>query len=149
MPKQYYTIRSFAKGMNTRRDPRDIAEDEAQFIENMSIDSLGKIKSAGSLYGHNVNHIGSGTTGVGDGKYIAVRGGENADVAVINGSGGYNLFYFESDHSALSENFITTTDGTATLNIGSDDGEISFGNPSTLANSGVGEAGAPEEGSPR
>ena len=43
MPKQYYTIRSFARGMNTLKDPRDIAEDEVNFVQNMSIESQGKI----------------------------------------------------------------------------------------------------------
>ena len=99
MAKQYYTLRSFAKGMNTVRDPRDIREDEANFIQNMSIESIGKIKSAGSFYGHGVDNDGTGL--IGDGKYVADRGG-TAD-AVLVGADGYNLFYFESDHSVSSD----------------------------------------------
>ena len=43
MPKRYYTIRDWSGGMNNRRDPRDLAENEYSHIQNMSIDSLGKI----------------------------------------------------------------------------------------------------------
>jgi len=149
MPKQYYTIRSFAKGMNTRRDPRDIAEDEAGYIRNMSIDALGKIKSAGSMYSHETHQSGSGT--VGDSKYVSERGGASAAAARISGSGGYNLFYFESDHSSSVENTITedgASGGSSVLAVGSSDKNISFENPSTLADSGLGDPGTGDE-SPR
>ena len=49
MPRQQYTIRSFAGGINTVRDPRDISENEASRIDNMSIDALGKIKRKQNL----------------------------------------------------------------------------------------------------
>jgi hypothetical protein len=127
--KQYYTLRSFARGMNTVRDPRDIGEDEANFIQNMSIESIGKIKSAGSFYGHGVDNDGTGL--IGDGKYVADRGG-TAD-AVLVGAGGYNLFYFESDHSVSSDYSLShqTSDDSAVT-----DGEITFVQPSTAASSG-------------
>ena len=112
MAKQYYTIKSFARGMNNLRDPRDIQEDEANFIQNMSIDSIGKIKSAGGLYGYGVGDNGAGS--IGDGKYVADRGGSSSSEITIVGSGGYNLFYFESDHSLNYDNSIAgrTSDGT-------------------------------------
>ena len=137
MPKQDYTIRSFAKGMNTRRDPRDIAEDEAGYINNMSIDALGKIKSAGSMYSHGTHQSGSGT--VGDSKYVSERGGGSSATARINGSGGYNLFYFESDHSISSDYSLShqTSDGTPTS------GEIIFNQPSTADHSGFGNPTSP------
>ena len=129
MAKQYYTLKSFARGINNLRDPRDISEDEANFIQNMSIDSLGKIKSAGSFYGHGVGNDGTGL--VNDGKYVADRGGTTS--ASLLGSGGYNLYYFEADHS-------TSFDQTLSVNTpdssGPTDGEITFVQPSTLASSG-------------
>ena len=135
MAKQYYTLRSFARGINNLRDPRDISEDEANFIQNMSIDSLGKIKSAGSFYGHGVGNDGTGL--VGDGKYVADRGG-TAD-AVLVGAGGYNLFYFESDHS-ISSDYTITAHATSGSTVG--DGDITFIQPSTVASSGFSDPAA-------
>jgi hypothetical protein len=135
--KQYYTLRSFARGMNSLRDPRDIGEDEAHEIHNMSIDSVGKIKTQGGLYGHGVGHDGTGS--VPDGKYIADRGGSGDDAAVLVGAGGYNLFYFESDHSIADEESIShrTSDGSNNT-----DGEITFINPSTRSSSGFTKSGS-------
>ena len=47
MPKQYLSIRDWSGGINTRRDPRDIAENEFVLIQNMSVDALGKVKTSG------------------------------------------------------------------------------------------------------
>ena len=38
--------------MNSLRDPRDIAENEMAFIQNFSIDAIGKLKTAGGFYNH-------------------------------------------------------------------------------------------------
>ena len=82
MPKQYYTIRDFSGGINSRQDPRDLKENECSWIENMSIDSLGKIKTAGKLYAHIENQ--NGTTDLSE--YIVEA------TASLNGGGGYGLF---------------------------------------------------------
>ena len=110
MPKQRYTLRSFAGGINTVRDPRDLAENEASQIDNMSIDAQGKIKSAGSLVAHSVNpSLPSGTALT---KFISVatasldnRSNSSPGTASgrTNKGGGFNLFYFESDHSRKNE----------------------------------------------
>ena len=50
MPKRLYTIRDWSGGMNNRRDPRDLSDNEFSYIINMSIDSLGKLKTVGGLY---------------------------------------------------------------------------------------------------
>tara|TARA_R100001443_G_scaffold111699_1_gene124696 strand:- start:2947 stop:3591 length:645 start_codon:yes stop_codon:yes gene_type:complete len=61
LPKQKYIIRDFSGGMNTKRDPRDIAENESSLIINMSIDSIGKIKTMGGFYEHITPSSGSFT----------------------------------------------------------------------------------------
>ena len=93
MPKLQYTINSFAGGINTLKDPRDIAENEAGFIKNMSIDAQGKIKSAGSMIAHSESPV-DGTTNLTN--YVSQRGGSGASAAVLDGGGGYNLFYFDN-----------------------------------------------------
>jgi len=37
MPKQYHVINDFSGGMNTRKDPRDLRDNELSYIQNMSI----------------------------------------------------------------------------------------------------------------
>jgi len=117
VPKQYYTIRDFSGGMNSKRDPRDLRENECASIKNMSIDALGKIKTAGKLYAHIENQDGSTDMS----EYIVER------TAGLTGGGGYGLFYFESDHSRDSENTITETRSGAVLTMhASNDGAIRF-----------------------
>ena len=108
MPKQRYTIRDFSGGMNSKRDPRDLQENECAFIQNMSIDALGKIRTAGKLYAHIENQDGSTDLT----EYIVEQ------TAGFTGGGGYGLFYFESDHSRDSENTIIYTEGSTNLVIG-------------------------------
>ena len=116
MPKQLYTIRDWSGGMNNRRDPRDLPENQYSTIENMSVDSIGKIKTLGGLYAHSVFSYGSGTMS----EYIPEV------TCNINGGGGYGLFYFESDHSGQSEQTITETKSGTALALGTSNGEISF-----------------------
>ena len=125
MPKQLYTINDFSKGMNNLKDARDIEENEVVMSQNLSIESKGKIKTAGGFYGHGVGNDGTGS--IGNGKYVA-----NKDSINIAGAGGYGLFYFESDHSTNEDETLslTTSDGTNA------DGEIAFFQPSTAVSSG-------------
>ena len=92
MPKRLLTIKDWSGGMNNRKDPRDIPDNEYSYIQDMSIDSLGKIKSAGGLY--DAIEGSDGTTDLTE--YIVSR------TANILGSGGYGFFYFElSQHTLL------------------------------------------------
>jgi hypothetical protein len=121
VPKQRYIIRDFSGGINSKRDPRDLQENECVFIQNMSIDALGKIKTAGKLYAHIENQDGSTDLS----EYIVER------TAGLTGGGGYGLFYFESDHSRDGEFVITDTKHPGTSNdltIGDSNGNISFDN---------------------
>ena len=123
MPKQKYIIRDFSGGMNTKRDPRDLDENESSFINNMSIDAIGKIKTAGGFY----NHIESNDGSTNLSKYIV------ASQLGLEGGGGYGVFYFESDHGRDSTNTITTTIGATSLAIGTSNGNILFGKVDSLA----------------
>ena len=116
MPKQMYTVRDWSGGMNNRRDPRDLAPNQYSVIENMSVDSIGKIKTVGGLFAHSVKSTGSGTLS----EYIV------ESTTNINGGGGYGLFYFESDHSRDSDQTITETKSGTALAIGTSNGQISF-----------------------
>ena len=119
MPKQYYVINDFSGGLNNKKDPRDIADNELSHIQNMSIDALGKIKTIGKFYAHIEDQ--DGVTDFSSPDYIS-------EVASnISGSGGYGLFYFESDHSNAPEETITLTEtGGAALALGTGNGQISF-----------------------
>ena len=118
MPKQYYTIRDWSGGINVRRDPRDLKENESPSIQNMSIDALGKIKTAGKLYAHKEDQDGSTDLS----QYIVER------TANLVGSGGFGLFYFESDHGRDANATITDTKMASSndLTIGTGDGTILF-----------------------
>jgi hypothetical protein len=119
MPKQRLTIRDWSGGINNRQDPRDIRDNECSFIQNMSIDALGKIKTAGGLFDNLADSDGD-TSSTPLTEYIVNR------TAEINGSGGYGLFYFESDHSRDSEQTITETKSGEELTIGTSVGNITF-----------------------
>ena len=82
----------------------------------MSIDALGKIKTAGKLYPHIENQDGSTDLS----EYIVEQ------TSGFTGGGGYGLFYFESDHSRDSENTIIYTEGSTNLTIGTSNGNINF-----------------------
>ena len=122
MPKQRYTLRDWSGGINNRQDPRDIKDNECSFIQNMSIDALGKIKTAGGLYDNLADSDGDVDTVSGTPltEYIVNR------IADVEGSGGYGLFYFESDHSRDSDQTITETKSGTALTIGTAVGNINF-----------------------
>ena len=136
MPKEYHIIKDWSGGSNNRKDPRDIAENENSFIQNMSIDALGKIKTAGGLYAHIEGS--DGTTDLGE--YIVER------TATLVGSGGYGLFYFESYNSKDNEYTITDTTHPGTsddLELGTGFGNIKFQAAQTSADDS--ETTAPPE----
>ena len=118
--------------MNSLRDPRDIAENEMAFIQNFSIDAIGKLKTAGGFY----NHIESN-----DGSTDLTRYISNCDVGNIIDSSdptisgaGFGAFYFESDHGLSNTNTITDTKHPGPsddLVIGSSIGNIQFNQTST------------------
>jgi hypothetical protein len=138
MPKQLYTINKFDAGINTVKDARDLSEPESSSITNMAVDAQGKIKSAGSLVQQKANP--SDVSGSVLSKYISKRTarleiGTSAPGTItgrLNLGGGYNFFYFESDHSIFDD-----IDSNV-LTVGSANGNISFGNPQNTTVDGVG-----------
>jgi hypothetical protein len=119
MPKRFLTIRDWSGGTNNRKDPRDVQDNESSFIQNMSIDALGKLKTSGALYAHSEDTDGSTNLS----EYFVER------AATLAGAGGYGLFYFESDHSRDSTYTITDTKHSGTSNdltLGSSVGNIKF-----------------------
>ena len=135
MPKQYLTISDWSGGMNNRKDPRDLESNESSFIKNMSIDALGKVKSIGGLFAHQEGS--DGTTN------LTESINDVTDTIV----GGYNMFYFESDHSKDHDVTITETVSGTALTIGTSDGHISFHRVQSNPEYAAGETGAPETGS--
>tara|TARA_R100001082_G_scaffold35187_1_gene18261 strand:+ start:5307 stop:5711 length:405 start_codon:yes stop_codon:yes gene_type:complete len=116
MAKNFLQIKDWSGGMNNRKDPRDLNVNECSFISNMSIDSLGKIKTIGGLY-----EAKEGSDGTTDLTYYIV-----SRTANIVGAGGYGAFYFESDHSGDYDANITETKSGTALAIGTSNGNISF-----------------------
>ena len=119
MPKQKLIIRDFSGGMNTKRDPRDLAENESSLLINMSVDAIGKIKTAGGFYSHIESNDGSTDLT----EYIPGTSNNLTNV------GGYGITYFESDYSRNNTNTITDTKHPGTdddLVIGNSNGNISF-----------------------
>ena len=119
MPKQKLIIRDFSGGMNTKRDPRDLAENESSLILNMSVDAIGKLKTAGGLYAHKESNDGS--TDLSE----HITGTTNNIIQ----SGGYGVIYYESDYSL--GNTVTIYDtlhpgASNDLALGTGHGEISF-----------------------
>jgi len=49
VPKQTFKIESFHGGLNSNSDPRDIRDDESASLKDVAIDSVGKIKTLGSV----------------------------------------------------------------------------------------------------
>ena len=132
MPKQIYKINDWSGGMNNRKDPRDLPDRQYPFIKNMSIDALGKIKTAGGLYNHIEDSDGSTNLT----QYIP-----SVNNTVL---GGFGLFYFESDHSKDADQTITETKSGTALTIGTSDGNVEFVEVTTNPD---GSTQAPEQGS--
>jgi len=128
MPKQYHVINDFSGGMNTRKDPRDLRDNELSYVQNMSINDLGKIRTMGFFYDHKEDQ--DGTTDLSEFIPLVSAG--------LTGGGGYGLFYFESDHSRVPDNTITLTRSGVNLAIGTTngDGNISFVEVATAVDSG-------------
>ena len=137
--------------MNTKRDPRDLAENESSLLINMSVDAIGKLKTAGGFYGSIISNDGvsfsNATCDYNDDPTIghdadprivvglSVSGTgipASATVASINSATSFELSAstttgeVESDYSRGNTNTITETKSGTALALGTSNGQISF-----------------------
>ena len=65
MAKQTFKIQGFHGGLNSNADPRDIRPDESPSLKDIAIDSVGRLKTLGSVDDGNIYHSGTalGQTG--------------------------------------------------------------------------------------
>jgi hypothetical protein len=84
MAKQIYSMRNFSGGINNDMDGRDIKENEFVHMQGFMTDQNGVLRPVITAAAHD---------GLFSNKSI---GGSNI-TAVLEGSGGYNLGYFETD----------------------------------------------------
>ena len=84
MAKQMYSMRNFSGGINNDMDGRDIKENEFVHMQGFMTDQNGVLRPVITAANHD---------GLFSNKSI---GGSNI-AAILAGSGGYNLGYFETD----------------------------------------------------
>jgi hypothetical protein len=97
MPKRLWKIDKFEGGLNNVADPRDIKDNEAAVIQNMSVDRVGKLRTMGAVAAHDTSTFAAGPAG----------GTANEDVEP-----GRGLFTFRSDY------VFAGYDGTGATNTG-------------------------------
>lgn len=84
MAKKMFTLKNFSGGLNSTQDPRDIQINEFAYLSNFYTDENGALRPSSSLSTHN---------GIISNKSISDK-----ITGRIDGSAGYNLAYFETDH---------------------------------------------------
>jgi len=62
VPKQVFKLEGFHGGLNSNSDPRDIREIESPSLQDVAIDSVGKIKPLGGFNDGNIFHSGTVVT---------------------------------------------------------------------------------------
>ena len=127
MPKQTFKIEGFHGGLNSNSDPRDIRDNESPSLKDVAIDSVGKIKTLGSVDNGNVLH--SGTAQAGASTTITLASGASSDDDRFNnysiiltggtGSGQLNIItdYVGSSKVATVSSWSTNPDNTTTYEI--------------------------------
>ena len=107
MAKQMYSMRNFSGGINNDMDGRDIKENEFVHMQGFMTDQNGALRPVITSAAHDglVNEKSLGTDNI---------------PAVLAGSGGYNLGYFETDSILASAATVT---GTMIFN---DGGRVTF-----------------------
>jgi len=105
--KQMYSMRNFSGGINSDMDGRDIKENEFVHMQGFMTDQNGALRPVITSAAHDglVNEKSLGTDNI---------------PAVLAGSGGYNLGYFETDSILASAATVT---GTMIFN---DGGRVTF-----------------------
>jgi hypothetical protein len=94
--KQIYSMRNFSGGINNDMDGRDIKENEFVHMQGFMTDQNGALRPVITSVAHN-------------GLFSEKSLGTENIPAVLAGSGGYNLGYFETDSILASAATLTAT----------------------------------------
>jgi len=101
MPKQFITLNDFSGGINSIKDPRDIASNEMQSCKNMIGDKQGMLRTVGGNSAHALS----------------------ASLTSMSLQAGYGLFSFAADHvegssaADTGENYIALSDSQIPLKV--------------------------------
>jgi len=97
VPKQAFTLNDFSGGLNTVKDPRDIAMNEMSAATNIMVDKQGAIRTVGKWVAHGTVPSQAATLSGGYGVYIlesdyetqlvSLTGTSNFDFSSIKGNG--------------------------------------------------------------
>ena len=89
MAKQFFTLKNFSGGVNSAQDPRDIQINEFAYLSNFYVDENGALRPSSSLSTHS--------------GLLANKSISSKVTGRIDGSAGYNLAYFETDHDTKQD----------------------------------------------
>ena len=98
MPKQFLNINDFSGGINTVKNPRDLANNEAVEIENFDLSNRGELKP-GAFFHKDV-----------DGTAVILQS-NNVPKHVASINAGHGLFYFEADDPTAVRGVTITANG--------------------------------------
>ena len=117
MPKQLYTLNNFSGGINSLKDPRDIASNELVQASNVSLENQGIIKSSGSSAAHGTAQ--AITSEVVSGYGLTVFDSDyQISTTTLNFSSSV-VFSCNFGSEAADANNIFSTDSTGTVGTGS------------------------------
>ena len=130
MPKQTFKIQDFHGGLNSNADPRDIRPNESPSLQDVAIDSVGRLKVLGSADDGNIYHSGTAQAGA-SATITLASGASSADDKYNNftivltggtGSGQTNTItdYTGSTRVADVSSWSTNPDNTTTYEIRGD-----------------------------
>ena len=90
-----FTLRDFSGGINSTKDPRDIQINEFAYLKDFYLDQNGALRPSGSITAH--------------AGLVSQKSLSSIMPCRIEGSAGYNLAYFETDHD-VSKSGLTNQD---------------------------------------
>jgi hypothetical protein len=100
VPKQTYTLNDFSGGLNTVKDPRDIAPNELSLAENIMVDEQGAIRTVGKWVDHAVVQDQAATLVGGYGVAILESDYETEPIS-ITGSSNIDFAQLKDTHGSV------------------------------------------------
>jgi len=138
VPKQVFKLEGFHGGLNSNSDPRDIREIESPSLQDIAIDSVGKIKPLGGFNDGNVFHSGTVVSAPVSNLVVLASSASSSDDTY----NGYSLFITggtgigqerlitgytgSSKVAVISSAWSTTPNNTSTYEIRGDSNETSI-----------------------